>query len=75
MREQLTVSYELELMNEACETITESFDIDFDLLMYEEDIESMDIMMMQTKLQELRKAHGSLMMVEMTIDRNGYELK
>lgn len=73
-REQIKVEYEILGLDVNGKEVEVCFQKEYDLEMYEEDIDGMDTMMVNVKIQELEIEHGKLLITEFTIDRGTYDL-
>lgn len=72
MRKQTHVIYELNLINMEGEEFVEEFSHCFDSELYEHDIDGTDVTMVHFKMQDLKKKHGEVFLLEFSIERGGH---
>lgn len=71
MRKEVNVNYQLEIVKECGEKVTEEFSQSFDHEIYHEDKEASDIMVISMKIQEMKEKHGDDIFIEsFSVDRN-----
>lgn len=74
MRQNVTVTYELDFINEEGEEMTETFSHIFDSELYNEDVEGIDVMMVNFKVQDLQKKYGQVFLMSFSIERDSNTL-
>ena len=70
MRKNITVTYELNIINKEGEEMVEVFSHVFDSELYNEDVEGIDVMMVNFKVQDLQKRYGQVFLMEFSIERD-----
>lgn len=72
-REEVKVTYNVTGIDKSGEFASFDWSSQFDLEMYEEDIDMMDVQTVNYKVEDYKSKNGDFMVTEFTIDRHGYE--
>lgn len=73
IRDEVKVTYNVTGINKNGDYDSFKWSSRFDLEMYEEDIDLMDVQTVNYKVQDYKNENGDFMVTEFTIDRHGYE--